>query len=370
LRTGDGGVLPEAVTSPDGMPARARLAAAGVVVAALLLVAGCGGGGDNAGTSATSASASASGRTATTSLAAPSAVEALQSQFERVVQAVSPAVVQIESGSGLGSGVVYDDKGDVVTNAHVVGDARRFKVTLGGGETHDASLVGAFPAGDLAVVKLDGATPKAARFGDSSKVRVGDFALAIGNPLGLRSSVTEGIVSSVGRTVSEGGGVTLTSAIQTSAPINPGNSGGALVDIEARVIGIPTLAALDPQLGGAQAPGIGFAIPSNTVRDIAGQLISSGRVTRSGRPFLGVRVTTVTGGGVLVAAVERGGPADKAGIQPGDVIVSVDGQPTPSTDALATALAALKPDQEVPVVISRGGQRRTVTLTLGELPGG
>src|SRR6058998_762312 len=130
---------------------------------------------------------------------------------------------------------------------------------------------------------MGGARPKPAAFADSSKVRVGEFALAIGNPLGLRSSVTEGIVSSLGRTVSEGNGVALSSAIQTSAAINPGNSGGALVDLHARVIGIPTLAALDPELGGSQAPGIGFPIPSNTVKKIADQLIANGRVVRSGR---------------------------------------------------------------------------------------
>jgi S1-C subfamily serine protease len=316
---------------------------------------------------ASSSTGSAEGPATT---AAGSPALALQEQFERVVQRVSPVVVQIESGDGLGSGVVYDGKGDIVTNAHVVGNARTFKVTLGAGETHDATLVGAFRAGDLAVVKLSGATPRPAAFANSSKVRVGEFALAIGNPLGLRSSVTEGIVSSLGRTVNEGQGVTITSAIQTSAPINPGNSGGALVDIEGRVIGIPTLAALDPQLGGAQAPGIGFAIPSNTVRDIADQLISKGRVERSGRAFLGVSVATVTAGGVLVSSVEKGAPADKAGIRPGDIIVSVDGQPTPSTDELSTVLAGLKPGRRVPVVVVRNGGRTTVTVTLGELPAG
>ncbi|MEA2229774.1 MAG: hypothetical protein QOF04_3404 [Solirubrobacteraceae bacterium] len=366
------------MSSSDGTTARARsatsairrLAAAGAAAALVAGagLAGCGGGGDSARTSASSAAAN--GRTTTTPVSASSAAEGLQTQFERVVEAVSPAVVQIESDSGLGSGVVFDDKGDIVTNAHVVGGAQRFRVTLGAGQTHDATLVGAFRAGDIAVVRLAGATPKPAVFADSSRVRVGDFALAIGNPLGLRSSVTDGIVSSVGRTVNAGQGVTLTSAIQTSAPINPGNSGGALVDLTARVIGIPTLAALDPQLGGAQAPGIGFAIPSNAVRDVARQLIAQGRVTRSGRAFLGVGVSSVTGGGVLVTEVQRGGPADRAGIRPGDVIVSVAGQETPSTDALATVLATLKPGQKVPVVVSRGGARRTLTVTLGELPGG
>jgi putative serine protease PepD len=370
------GVLTHAMSAPEAMPTCAvrrratgsrrvaRTLAAAVVVAGAVV--GCGGHADSLSSDDSAMSASGAPTTVTP---AP-AVAALQSQFEQVVQAVSPAVVQIESGGGLGSGVVYDDKGDVVTNAHVVGDATRFQVTGAAGKRHEATLVGSFPAGDLAVVNLSGATPKPARFGDSSKVRVGDFALAIGNPLGLRSSVTDGIVSSVGRTVSEGGGVTLTSAIQTSAPINPGNSGGALVDIAARVIGIPTLAALDPELGGAQAPGIGFAIPSNTVRSIADQLIATGRVTRSGRPFLGVSAATIAGGGVLVTSVERGGPAEKAGIQPGDVIVAINGHPTPSTDALATVLAEMKPGQKARVEISRDGRRQTVEVTLGELPAG
>ena len=122
------------------------------------------------------------------------------------------------------------------------------------------------------MIRITGARPRPAPFADSSKVEVGDLALALGNPLGLRSSVTEGIVSAVGRSVPEGDGVTLASAIQTSTAINPGNSGGALVDLSGRVIGIPTLAALDPQMGAAEAPGIGFAIDSNTVRRVAGAL--------------------------------------------------------------------------------------------------
>jgi S1-C subfamily serine protease len=337
------------------------------VVVCLAALAGCGRGGGGGGASRGDVSGSGSG--SATTVAAPASAAQLQDQFARVVKTVSPAVVQIETGAGLGSGVVFDNKGDVVTNAHVVGNAQTFKVTLAGGATHNASLVGAYPAGDLAVIRLAGATPAPAAFADSSKVTVGDFALAIGNPLGLRSSVTDGIVSSLGRTVSEGAGVTLTSAIQTSAPINPGNSGGALVDLDGRVIGIPTLAALDPELGGSQAPGIGFAIPSNNVRDIASQLIAKGKVVRSGRAYLGVEVATVTGGGVLVAAVQSGGPADKAGIKPGDVIVSVDGKPTPSTDALTSVLAALRLGQRVPVVIARSGKRLTVTVTLGQQPG-
>jgi S1-C subfamily serine protease len=298
-----------------------------------------------------------------------SAAIALQDQIVSVVKSVSPAVVQIQTNAGLGSGVVYDTKGDIVTNAHVVGEAKSFVITLASGETHKGTLVGTFPAGDLAVVRMGGARPKPAAFADSSKVRVGEFALAIGNPLGLRSSVTDGIVSSLGRTVPEGNGVALPSAIQTSAAINPGNSGGALVDLSGQVIGIPTLAAIDPQLGGTQAPGIGFAIPSNTVKNIADQLIEHGRVVHSDRAYLGVRVATIVEGGVLVARVEPNGPAAKAGIRQGDIIVAVNGQPTPTTDVLASVLATLKPGKKVPVEIVRAGHKQKLTVELGQLPG-
>jgi putative serine protease PepD len=199
------------------------------------------------------------------------------SGFEDVVARALPSVVQIRSQSGLGSGIVFDAEGHIVTNAHVVAGFKRFAVTLADGTVHNASLQGSYPQGDLAVVQIEGARPKPAGFADSSKVRVGEYALAIGNPLGLRSSVTQGIVSSTSRTVPEGGGVTLPSVIQTSAPINPGNSGGALVDSTGAVIGIPTLAAEDPEMGGA-ADGIGFAISSNTVRAVAEQLIDHGSV--------------------------------------------------------------------------------------------
>ena len=237
------------------------VALAGVVV--LVALGGDGGGG--------AASAEPTGTVVPVSRGA----EQLQQQLVTVVKAVSPAVVQIQTANGLGSGVVFDSNGDVVTNAHVVDGASQFLVTLAGGERHSATLAGTDRSHDLAVVHMSGARPNPATFADSSKVQVGDFAIAIGNPLGLRSSVTQGIVSSVDRKLSEGTGVTLSSAIQTSAEINPGNSGGALVDLAGQVIGVPTLAAVDPQLGGA-APGIGFAIPSNTVDQIASGLIMSG----------------------------------------------------------------------------------------------
>jgi putative serine protease PepD len=199
----------------------------------------------------------------------------LQEQFVQVVREAAPKVVQIQSRTGLGSGVVFDARGHVVTNMHVVRGTQRFVVTLAGGDRHPATLVGSDRSHDLAVVQIAGARPAPATFADSSRLRVGDLVLAIGNPLGLRSSVTQGIVSSLRRTVSEGDTVRLSPVIQTSAAINPGNSGGALVDLSGRVVGIPTLTAVDPQLGGEQAAGIGFAIPSSVVIQIATRLLAT-----------------------------------------------------------------------------------------------
>jgi S1-C subfamily serine protease len=207
---------------------------------------------------------------------ASASATAVETQMVKVIKGVSPAVVQIQCGRSLGSGIVFDDRGDVVTNAHVINGAHSCKVTLAVGGQHSASIVGSDMTHDVAVVHLAGATPQPATFADSDKVQVGDIVLAMGNPLGFRSSVTQGIVSSLNRNVAESQSVDLSALIQTSAQINPGNSGGALVDLSGRVVGIPTLAALDPEFGGAQAPGIGFAIPSNTVRTIASSLIQSG----------------------------------------------------------------------------------------------
>jgi putative serine protease PepD len=299
----------------------------------------------------------------------PSAL-ALQQQFVRVVTQVGPSVVLIQTSQGLGSGIVFDAGGNVVTNAHVVQGASSFQVTLADGKQYPARLVGSFPADDLAVLHIDAGGLQPASFANSSRLQVGDVALAIGNPLGLQSSVTEGIVSALGRTVNEEGGVALPNVIQTSAPINPGNSGGALVDLQGQVIGIPTLAATDPQLGGGAAAGIGFAIPSNTVRDIAGQLIGQGKVTNSHRALLGVDVAATTSGGLLITKVQPGGPAAKAGIRAGELVTTVDGTATPDPATLADVLAGLRPGQTVTVAVAApGGARRTVRVTLGQFPG-
>jgi S1-C subfamily serine protease len=350
---------------------RSRLKAGlGGAVIVVLLLAGCTSSSSKGSSSSTSTSAANTGA----SSASPSA-QALQSSYIDVVNKVRPSVVEIRTDSGLGSGVVYDTKGNIVTNDHVVRGATTFQVTFFDGKTLPAKLVGEFAPDDLAMVSVTGAsslTP--ANFADSSKVQVGEIALAIGNPLGFSSSVTNGIVSFNGRTVPEDRTVTLANTIQTSAPINPGNSGGALADLDSNVMGIPTLGAQDQQSGGA-ASGIGFAIPSNTVKLIAGQLASQGKVTNSGRAALGVSATTGYNssgqpGGVIVVQVQPGSAADKAGLKSQDVITSVNGQKITSQSSLNDVLAGLKPGDQAKVTVTRAdGSQQTVTVTLGQLPG-
>ena len=371
------------------MNARRRLAVAGST-AAILAVAACGGSGPSVpGASAGGTAATAPPAGGTTSAAPPAtapasgaassgAASSLEQQYEQVVSQVLPSVVQISTSEGSGSGVVYDTKGDIVTNAHVVGTATSLQVGLAsGGKPLAATVVGVFAPDDLAVIKVrtGAGSLHPASFGRSAAVKVGEIVLAMGNPLGLTGTVTDGIVSATGRTVSEGQGssAVLISAIQTSAAINPGNSGGALVNLAGQVIGIPTLAAADPQLGGAAA-GIGFAIPSDTVTSIAAQLIADGKVTSSGRASLGIAAQTVADAagqpaGVGVAGVAAGGAAAKAGIAAGDIITALAGQPTESLTALQAILAAHKPGDRVQARISRDGALSTMTVTLGSLTG-
>jgi putative serine protease PepD len=334
------------------------------IVAALLMVS-C------SSASAPTASSSASVTRSNPLISPQGDALALEQTFIQVVKTVGPSVVQITTPSGLGSGVVFDGKGDIVTNAHVVGSATTFRVTSSSGKQYDAALVGSFPPDDLAVVHVTAGLPPAS-FADSSKVQIGDIVLAMGSPLGLQGTVTEGIVSAVGRQVQESAQVTLPDTIQTSAAINPGNSGGALVNLQGQVIGIPTLAASSPaqEGGGGQAPGIGFAISSNLVKDIAGQIVQYGHVVNSHRAYLGVAVASTLSGNVAVIQVVGGGPAARAGIQPGDLIVSVNGKQIPDTATLASVLAQLAPGQTVPVqVVKPDGSKQTVMVTLGQIPG-
>jgi putative serine protease PepD len=302
----------------------------------------------------------------------------LQSSYEQVVDDVLPSVVQISTSNSTGSGVVYNSSGDIVTNAHVVGTATSVTVREPvGNKEMSATVVGTFTPDDLAVIRVQGSTSglKPAAWANSNDVSVGEIVLAMGNPLGLTDSVTQGIVSATGRTVGEGSGSSalITSAIQTSAAINPGNSGGALVNLNDQVIGIPTLAAQLPGEGGA-APGIGFAIPSDTVKDIAGQLIKDGRVTKSDRAAIGITGETSAnssgqGVGVGVISVTPGSTAAQAGVAAGDVIVGINNQKVTSLADLQYVLAELTPGTKVTIHYTSGTSSapKSGTGTLGSL---
>jgi putative serine protease PepD len=340
------------------------LALGGIAAGTLLLAAACGSGSGSSAASTSSTSVATAAPVAATA-------QSLQQEFVQDVKTVGPSVVQITTSQGLGSGIVYDTKGDIITNDHVVTGSTTYQVSLATGKQYAAQLVGAFAPDDLAVLRINAPGLQPATFANSQTLSVGDLALAIGNPLGLQSSVSQGIVSAVGRTVSEDNGVTLPDVIQTSAAINPGNSGGALVNLAGQVIGIPTLAATDPQLGGGAAPGIGFAISSNVVTNIGSQLINQGKVTTTDRAALGVQVsTTSNSGGVLVTEVQAGSAAAKAGIIAGDVITAVDGTPTPDPTTLADVVASLKPGEATSVAVTLSdGTTKTLQVTLGQYPG-
>ncbi|PAZ09189.1 signal protein PDZ [Streptomyces sp. SA15] len=354
------------------VPSRIRaLRLVAVLACSVALLSGCTGSGSS-GSSGEKEDSSAQA-------ALPAVDNELQNDYQKVIRDVLPSVVQIQARNDLGSGVVYDRRGHIVTNAHVVGGEKTFQVTMANSEDAlAATLVFSYPEQDLAVIKLDRVPGglKAAAFGDSSKVEVGQIVLAMGSPLGLSSSVTQGIVSATGRTVTEsradgGTGATIANMVQTSAAINPGNSGGALVNLDGRVIGIPTLAATDPGLGDSAAPGIGFAIPASTVRTIADQIVKEGRVTDSGRAGLGITGRTVVddayrAAGVAVVEVTRGGAADKAGIEAGDIITKMGDTAITTITSLAEALAAHRPGDRTPVTFTRDGRKRTVEVTLGE----
>ncbi|MFJ2807559.1 S1C family serine protease [Kitasatospora sp. NPDC087271] len=352
-----------------------------VAVLTALALAGCSSGSSTSASSAAgSPSGSGSARPASSAPARSADGNQLQDDYQRVIADVLPSVVQITTGDSLGSGIVYDDKGDIVTNAHVVGTATTFTVTLANStRSLDATLVGSYPDTDLAVIKLSSPPSglKPAAFGDSGKVQLGQITLAMGSPLGLSSSVTQGIVSATGRTVSEprGGGspgATIGNMVQTSAAINPGNSGGALVNLDSQVIGINTLAATEPEANGAAAPGIGFAIPASTITNITDQLIKQGKVTNSGRAALGITARTSFNqqfkpAGAVIVAVTAGGPAASAGMQAGDVITKIGDAAVDSLNALTTALASLTPGDKVTVAYTRDGSSQTATVTLGTL---
>jgi S1-C subfamily serine protease len=297
---------------------------------------------------------------------------------------------QTEKVQSLGSGFVIDKLGDIVTNDHVVAGASGIRVGFGSGSTYPAKVVGADPGSDLAVVHV--AAPSSAlhplSFDSSSGAVAGDPVYAIGNPFGLDRTMTAGIVSATGRDIQAPNGLTIPNAIQTDAPINHGNSGGPLLDAAGHVVGV------NAQIEGGTVDanvGVGFAIPSDTVRTVAQQLISKGKVEHA---YIGVQVETIPQGlsklvkgvpssGVTIAKITSGSPAAKAGLKAathqvtadgetallgGDSITAINGKPIREAQDLADVVAQLKPGDHVSLTVVHGGSTRTVSLSLGTSP--
>ncbi|HEV7773506.1 MAG TPA: trypsin-like peptidase domain-containing protein [Conexibacter sp.] len=320
------------------------------------------------------------GTTATTTIVAPREPQVqnaadtngtldAQQVYAQAKDSVVNVTSQTDQGEATGSGFVISREGLIVTNAHVVEGATTVSVKVGDGATHPASVVGRDESTDLAVLRVDdssGQTFTPLTFADSSKLQVGDTTYAIGNPFGLDHTLTSGVVSALDRQIDAPNGYAIDRVIQTDAPINPGNSGGPLLDDHGRVIGV------NSQIlnGGGSAEngnvGIGFAIPSNTVRSIAAQLAADGQVEHA---YLGVQLAaTESGSGAQVAGLAPGAPAEQAGLQEGDTIVALDGTPVDGADALAAAIGGHKPGDEVRLTVKRDGARRTVTVALGTQP--
>lgn len=339
------------------------------VLLALLALAACSGsdGDDEATTTVT--------RTETVSVG--TARQGAESSFDRipeVVDQIEPSVVTVVTDSGEGSGVIWDDQGAIVTNHHVIAGANRIEVALASGARLRASVEAFDQRSDVAVLRIEREGLPAASF-QQRLPDVGELAIAMGNPSGFEQSVTAGIVSGLHRSIPSGGQTpALIDLIQTDAAISPGNSGGALVNADGEVIGV-NVAYLPPLESGAVS--IGFAIPAGTVVSVVRQLLEKGEVEHA---YLGVIYgTQVTpdlnqqfglgvDAGVSIEAVEPDTPAAKAGVQPGDVIVSMDGKAIRTQEDLIAELNRRRPGAEVTVGIFRDGKRRQLEVTLGERP--
>jgi S1-C subfamily serine protease len=288
-------------------------------------------------------------------------------QAEQPTRAPSPfdPFGQSQGGVATGSGFIIDTEGHVLTNSHVVEGAKSIEVKLGSSDaTHSAEVVGADPATDLALLKVDAPADRLhpLALGDSSEVRVGDPVVAIGNPFGLDRTVTSGIVSALQRQIQAPNGFAISNVIQTDAAINPGNSGGPLIDSTGSVIGINS--QIETGGGSGGNVGIGFAVPIDTARDVIEQLKSDGTVEHA---YLGISGATINQT-VIVREAVAGGPAAKAGIEAGDVIVGVDGGKISSMDEVIDAVNAARPGDELDLTVLRGGDEKSFTVTLGDRP--
>jgi S1-C subfamily serine protease len=319
-------------------------------------------------------------REVSVSTSEPAAVESAL-PIGRIYGNSLPGVVEITAGSGQsqaqGSGWVFDSAGHVVTNQHVVEGASDISIRFSNGSSYPATLVGTDPSTDLAVLRVNAPASllHALSLGDSSEVAVGDAVAAMGSPFGLEGTITTGIVSALHRQMTAPNNFTITDSIQTDAAINHGNSGGPLLNMRGQVVGVN--AQIESESGGND--GVGFAIPSNTVRAIVSQLIETGQVEHA---YLGITMVT-TDDGIAVTEVKPGTPADDADIQAatgattvdgeqvptgGDVIVAFDGKAVSSSSELQSAVDGKKPGDRVTVTVVRDGERKTVSVTLGTRP--
>ena len=292
-------------------------------------------------------------------------LDAYSAAVVHVVETIGPAVVRVERERGGGSGVIFTPDGFVLTNSHVVHKAGHLTVTLSDGHATRGDLVGDDPHTDLAVLRIDASSLPWAGLGDSRRVRIGQMAIAIGNPFGFHHSATAGIVSGVGRSLRAGSGRLMDDVIQTDAALNPGNSGGPLVTSRAEVIGVNTATILPAQ-------GLCFAVASNTARFVAARLISDGRIRRSYigvggqnvpvRRKAGVAPHTTSSSGVLILSVESGSPARRAALSAGDVIIALGEVAVTGVDDLHRALTADRIGVPSTITILRSGARQQLTV--------
>jgi putative serine protease PepD len=339
---------------------------------------------------------SGSTKNTTTTVVAPSrSSEATSFQSQRgmtvgqIYKLTDPGVVDITTTSnqsnqvfgfgqqqtqGEGAGIVYDNKGNILTDEHVVSGANQITVTFADGRKASASLVGSDPGADVAVIHVNNVPASDLHpltLGDSSKVQVGDSVVAIGSPFSLPNTITAGIVSATGRTISAPNRFTIPNAIQTDAAINPGNSGGPLINASGQVVGLSDQIETNNQnsQGEGSNSGVGFATPANTDRRIADEIIKTGKAHNA---YVGVSLNPNRTGGAEIsrssAGVQPNGPAAKAGLQPGDLITAVNGHRVNDTNQFVATIANFAPGDTVTLTVKRGSQTKTIKLTLGSQP--
>lgn len=313
----------------------------------------------------------------------------IETSIVRSVEQVGPAVVTVvvtipgqmtffgQTGDQevSGSGVIISADGHIITNNHVVSGAKNVSVILSDGTELSAQVVNTDQFSDLAVIKADGTMPAVAKFGNSDQINTGESVIAIGSPLGtFKNTVTAGVVSATGRMLDTGDGYQMEDLIQTDAAINSGNSGGPLVNLAGEIIGI-NVAVIRGSSGSAVAEGLGFAIPSNTARLIADQIIEKGYFAR---PYLGIRWQDINPGiayrynlpveyGAYVTEIMSGSPADLAGIRVGDIVVQIGDRPIDAKDSFTNVLFAFQPEQQLNIVVQRNSKRVDLSVTLGEV---